>query len=267
MDIGHPTAPRAWRAAWWTIVTALTLVGAAGGWLALGTAGALGLVGLIAALVTLGCWQRRPEQARSHPSGPEIMWGLLGGMAGVAVIGLMAEFGPVGWCLAVLVAAVCWGMVRHPAGIPAPGRPRTPDGSCLTTPPGPPIERVPSAPLQDAPALSTPQLCWAWRVSYVRLQRWPYTSALNNLAELRAGYLDELEHRDPAAFARWFPTARAASDPARFFCTYPAGPGAASSKAAGGTSPAVRPPTEPRTTVSGPGTDASRHGRRGATAC
>lgn len=92
-------------------------------------------------------------------------------------------------------------------------------------PPGPtevrPVVRrplPPLPPLSALPELSTEQLCWAWRRSYVHLGSCASADGLARLAKLRRGYLDELQRRDPAAFDRWLPTARAASDPARFFC-------------------------------------------------
>lgn len=81
-----------------------------------------------------------------------------------------------------------------------------------------PVPRRPLPPLSTLPSLSTWQLCWAWRRSYVHLRSCASPDGLAQLTTLRRGYLDELQRRDPAAFARWLPTARAASDPARFFC-------------------------------------------------
>jgi hypothetical protein len=61
-----------------------------------------------------------------------------------------------------------------------------------------------------------------WRTTYVRLHGSPTPSETDAVIRLRRECLDELEQRDSGAFGRWLPTARAASDPARFFC-----PGAA----------------------------------------
>jgi hypothetical protein len=70
-------------------------------------------------------------------------------------------------------------------------------------------------------SLSAAQLCWVWRTSYVRLL--DTTDALETelLTRLRRHCLDQLQQRDPVAFHRWFPTARAASDPTRFFGRQP----------------------------------------------
>lgn len=73
-------------------------------------------------------------------------------------------------------------------------------------------------PATSAPSLSTEQLCWAWRRSFVLLGRCATGDELARLADLRRDFLDELQRRDPAVFARWLPTARAAGNPARYSC-------------------------------------------------
>lgn len=209
-----------------TVAAALAMAGVAGGWLALGTGGALLLVGIIAALVTFGCWRLRPSPVQPGPTGAQIVHGLIAGIGVLAVTGLIAELGPAGWWLTVFVAAVGWGMPRRPARRHADlARRRPPDRGRLVPTGGPALEMLPADPLPQPsklPSVSTPRLCWAWRVSYVRIRRCTWPSELAQLAALRNAYLDELQHRDPAAFARWYPTARAASDPARFFCPRPA---------------------------------------------
>jgi len=57
-----------------------------------------------------------------------------------------------------------------------------------------------------------------WQLTYPRLARAETATDTERLTDLRRGCLAELERRDPVAFGRWLPTARAASDPARFFC-------------------------------------------------
>lgn len=221
----HSRTLRPGRAAWWAVAGALIAVGAVGAGLTLGAARALLLVAIVAGLVTLGCWQLRSGPEQPHPSGPDLTCGLLSGVTALAITGLVAMFGPSGFWLAVLVAAVGWWVLRRPGRTPTPPRTPTshrqrPDSGHLVPPHGPAIEELPMAPqptVGTLSRLSTPQLCWTWRVSYVRIQRSSYPGELDALAELRGGCLEELQRRDPAAFARWFPTARAASDPARFF--------------------------------------------------
>jgi hypothetical protein len=64
---------------------------------------------------------------------------------------------------------------------------------------------------------STEQLCWAWRCSFVRLQRSSEACTGVSVAQQRQFYLDELERRDPRGFSAWMTGgARAASDPGRY---------------------------------------------------
>jgi hypothetical protein len=72
--------------------------------------------------------------------------------------------------------------------------------------------------------LSTPELCLAWRRSYIALGDLPAGPARGELVALRQSMLDELERRDPAGFHRWLDAgARAGGDPGRYLAT---GPGA-----------------------------------------
>ena len=72
--------------------------------------------------------------------------------------------------------------------------------------------------------LSTPELCLAWRRSYLALGELPTGPARGELVTLRQSMLDEIERRDPAGFHRWLEAgARAGGDPSRYMAT---GPGA-----------------------------------------
>ena len=97
-----------------------------------------------------------------------------------------------------------------------------------------PVQTAPTAPTAppvriDVPSpvlatLSTPELCLAWRRSYVALGDLPTGPARAELVTLRQSMLDEIERRDPAGFQRWLDAgARAGSDPSRYLA---AGPGA-----------------------------------------
>jgi hypothetical protein len=72
--------------------------------------------------------------------------------------------------------------------------------------------------------LSTPELCLAWRRSYLALGELPTGPARGELVTLRQSMLDEIERRDPAGFQRWLDAgARAGSDPGRYLATGPGG--------------------------------------------
>ena len=68
-------------------------------------------------------------------------------------------------------------------------------------------------------ALDDPALCFAWRRSYVALQRPLAAHARLRIVERRREFLDELERRNAAGFAAWLCSgARAAGDPSKYIC-------------------------------------------------
>jgi hypothetical protein len=206
-----------YRPIWWSITVLLGTAGIAGGVLVLGPGGTLVLAAGSATLATLGVWQFGPQHGAGGPGRNAAALGTACALGLLALIGLSCEVGLASFACGVLVGAAGWPLRRHRSSAAGPSRERT--GPAHS--PGPPLEVVPADPLPPAAglrALSTPELCRTWRVSYVCLGRFPCPSYLESLAELRRGCLDELERRDPVAFGRWFPTARAASDPARYFC-------------------------------------------------
>lgn len=223
----RPGAPRAagnrWitrlrRSLWWSITAVLTTLGVGAAFVLLGVIGALLLLGLGTAGTTLVRCQLR-QTTEGQGRWPPLL-DLLGGWSVLALVGLAAEFGAAGIGLSAAVAAVR-------ALPPHRWRRREGDRPTATNTPGvapdvPATEIIPCDPLPQPSAvrtLSTAEVCWAWRLSYVGMHR-PDCPGYQreHLAALRSACLDELERRDPAAFRRWLPTARAAGDPARFFC-------------------------------------------------
>ncbi|MFI7068407.1 hypothetical protein ACIBL3_45990 [Kribbella sp. NPDC050124] len=66
-------------------------------------------------------------------------------------------------------------------------------------------------------AMTGPELCMAWRRSFVELQRAESAEAMAGIADLRREILDELERRNPLGFDHWMASgARAPSDPSRY---------------------------------------------------
>ncbi|MHA7155883.1 hypothetical protein [Arthrobacter sp. TMN-50] len=71
---------------------------------------------------------------------------------------------------------------------------------------------------QPVRQLSEADLCRIWRCTYLVVIRASTAHDLNRLGTLRGDCLDELERRDPAAFAAWVKSgARASGDPEKFF--------------------------------------------------
>lgn len=88
-------------------------------------------------------------------------------------------------------------------------------GGRFPGPPSPPVKtpRDPNSALLAA--VSTAQLCLAWRGSYLAVATARDSVVLQQLSGTRQTYLDELERRNPAGFRRWINDgARAAGNPA-----------------------------------------------------
>lgn len=221
MSRSENASPRGWlRAyppAWWSLAGLVGVPGVAAAWLEIGAGGALVLLAGLALLATFGIWQFGPQHDDGRPGRGAVVLGTACSFGLVALLGLGYALGPAGLAIGMLVATAGWPVLR-PARTAAP-RDRSPAEPQPA--PGPALEIVPAAPFPDRSALrnlGTPELCWAWRASYVCLSRYPWPSQVTWLADLRRECLDELERRDPVAFGRWLATARAAGDPARYFC-------------------------------------------------
>jgi hypothetical protein len=212
--VASTTPPRRsrYRTVWWSAATPVTVLGVACAFLLLGVAAALLLTGMVTAVAAVAMRQLGPMTAAGAPAGPVPVPSLLAGLWVLALVGLTGVLGGVGLLLYAVVAAAG----ALPAWTRRRGAPATAAGGSTTA------EAVPADPLPAAsavPALSTPEVCWAWRLSYLRVEHRDCPGyLLDDLAALRRACLDELERRDPAAFHRWLPTARAAGDPARVFC-------------------------------------------------
>ena len=134
-------------------------------------------------------------------------------LSGLALAGWTGFLG-VGAGLLAVAFTLSWPAAAAYYGM----RRRRPTESAVQEPNGDQDATVlPAATKQFTPtALTLEELCWAWRASYTALQRSEPTVQARIVSE-RARYLDELERRAPAGFARWLATgARAGSDPTRF---------------------------------------------------
>jgi hypothetical protein len=251
------------RAIGWSISVALTALGVAGSGVFLGQGGALLLAaviaGLIAGMVAVTGSGRPFRAGTAKPARHPVVLGLAGGTVCLAVIGLIFELGAAGCWISVLVPAVGGLLLRARRRGAADFRRHASRQTSAGDPPA--VEMVPVEPLPGQaalPFLSTAELCWVWRLSYARVRRATESGQLQDLARHRRDYLDELQRRNPVAFARWLPTARAAGDPARFFCRRPA-PRSAARTAPGAL---AGRPDSPRT-PDGEGADRTSGRRRG----
>jgi hypothetical protein len=139
--------------------------------------------------------------------------GCAAGAAVVALYGMAALLGVAVLPLALVLA------VTHPTlanRLRTGRRERLPEET---------VGHDPSAPVDDErdnarpnlDALTDPELCLAWRRSFVALQHTDDVEELTEIAGLRQQILDELERRNPNGFVDWLASgARAPSNPARY---------------------------------------------------
>lgn len=209
-----------YRRTWLGGTAALAVWGVAGAAGVTGAAGAM-VLALVGGLLAASAGLPGPRSRRRTSAGSIVLRAGLGAVLPLAVAGLLLMLGVAGVWVVLLVAG---------AGLPLwSRRGRSARRAGRDTPPdpragAPAIESIPADPLPAPRALAelpTAQLCWVWRLTYARLCRPQGPSYVFHLVQVRAVCLDELQRRDPVAFSRWFPTARAASDPARFFCRQP----------------------------------------------
>jgi hypothetical protein len=211
------------RGLWWSITPLIGVAGVAGSYVLLGTGNAVLVAALAAFLATATGWILRSQPTRPRRVPPLPLIGVLGGAAGLAVVGLLLEVGPVGLAISAALAATGWPVLRRSGHRAEVSGSRCQGRTEATRPVGPALEHLPRDPLPSLSSLctlGTPELCRTWQLTYPRLRRATSPAETEHLTELRRGCLAELEQRDPAAFGRWLPTARAASDPARFFCRW-----------------------------------------------
>jgi crotonobetainyl-CoA:carnitine CoA-transferase CaiB-like acyl-CoA transferase len=227
------------RALWWSITPLTGAVGMATSYVAMGTGSATLLAGVVGSLAAFTGWTLATQVPDPPPLPPPPLLGVLSAGTLLAAVGLLLALGPFGLAVCVALALTGWRVLRPR------GHSRAASGDrCPAAPPPAPSARPSAAPSarsaapsarsaapsvpwspQDPlpsvaalPTLATPQLCRVWQLTYPRLARAATATDTERLTELRRGCLTELERRDAVAFGRWLPTARAASDPARFFC-------------------------------------------------
>ena len=205
------------RTVWWSIAPPAGAVGIAASYVVMGTENATLLAGLTGFLGACTGWALATEVPDPPPLPPPPLLGVLAAGTLLATVGLLLALGPFG--LAVCVATALTGrcVLR-----PAEHSPEADGDRCRPAfPSSRPAAPSHADPLPSASALGTlgtPELCRVWQLTYPRLARAETATDTERLTDLRRGCLAELERRDPVAFGRWLPTARAASDPARFFC-------------------------------------------------
>jgi hypothetical protein len=191
-------------------------------------------------LVGVAAWSYQDED--SAPWYRPWRVGAVAGVLVLATIGWTELMGAAGFFLVVLVAAFSPPAVRGWRRLVGPTRRGTADRQPAPRPepphlpgrPGPgrspaveqrqgrpadayddePVVRCPS---QPPASMDDEELCWAWRVSFVALQRAPSVASRLQVVQKRQDYLDELDRRNADGLAAWlYSGARAAGDPRRY---------------------------------------------------
>ena len=211
------------RALWWSTTAPLALLGVAGAYLGIGSTNALVLLAIGAGLTGVAGWVWQTSGPRKGLTGtvapPQCGRRCRPGRRdGPRRSTRRRRRRPRGMPCLHRVLAVRTSSERGGAADPGACRTAGATGHAGSGDPA----AGPASAVSAVSSLDTPALCWIWRASFSRLSRSDSSTSREHLAGLRMACLEELEQRDPGAFHRWLPTARAASDPfLRFFCRQP----------------------------------------------
>ncbi|MEV8379256.1 hypothetical protein AB0P21_41355 [Kribbella sp. NPDC056861] len=204
-----------YRTAWNSAAILFSILGWAAALLSLSASPLVAFV-VMAAVVGIAAAGTVPDYNRPNSQVPlsrYATWGLRAAVGSVAAIGMIEVAGSDGLILTTLVAASSPPIMRRIQD-------RSPARPVLQLPHSPePMSPLP-APVIVWPSpdsLTDAELCRSWRLSYAVLEHTHSVADRIHLIEIRAAYLDALQHRDPESFARWLSSgARAAGDPARY---------------------------------------------------
>jgi hypothetical protein len=188
------------------------------------------MVGSVQLSVGLAQERETPELVRSV-----VRWAVRAGFVVVAICGYATATGTATMALLLLVGATSPPVIRwlYPEAEPAEARPVETAEAPAVEPKRKrrrrkPAKPEPAATLEPEPLpppapvdlteLGEEELCLAWRRSFTELAHCTTDAERLEVAARRTAYLDELERRDPKAFAEWLESGpRAAGDPSKFF--------------------------------------------------
>lgn len=214
-------AERAYRITWTVTTLMVAAPAAVVGLLAIRFLETVGVAAAVGALVSLGQQLVTPPRTRSAHVQAVLRASLIGTGSCVSVVGMVRFLGPVGVMLLALLAVCsppvlgcCRGGLRALRGRLPSARVGLSVGDSGRASAVRDVSAPPDGPLGP---LTDSQLCLAWRISFLALLRSPDLDRTAHLVRRRQEYLDELERRNPAGFARWlYAGARPASDPSRY---------------------------------------------------
>ncbi|TCC45089.1 hypothetical protein E0H75_31755 [Kribbella capetownensis] len=180
------------------------------------------LVAFLISAITVGAVYFSFGLARELPPAELIRaaprWAGLGGLLVLAACGYGAAVGAETLVLLALLIATSPPIIVRIWPMPKPAREPEPDRH-------PDVESIDEGTIVQLDVvrptlrdLTDEELCLAWRRSFKQLQSSTGRELRLGVADVRRAYLDELERRQPEAFAAWLASGpRAAGDPARFF--------------------------------------------------
>lgn len=207
-----------YRIVWWSFAVPVGAVGVAAAVASSSMVTTLIMFGLMASCLgvlsaSLQTLDGEGQASRPISKSTVLSHGCVAGAAVVAMYGMAGLLGVVVLPLVLLLA------VTHPAAVSrwrAAGRPRSPEVTVGQDPSAPADDQCDNS-TQTLDALTDPELCMAWRHSFVALQRTDDVKELTEIAGLRQQILDGLERRNPKGFGDWLASgARAPSNPARY---------------------------------------------------
>lgn len=171
-------------------------------------------LGVLAGLGVLCFRDEEPQPgSRRLGSGRERLAMIVGTMVVVgcyAAIGMTAVWGGAATAVVAATALGVFGLRRRQGGTARNG-----ESAAAGTTSAQRVDR-PLLPT-DPTTMGLDELCRAWRVSYLLLQKARGPDELEQAARLRRQYLDELARRHPEGFRRWLDDgARASGDPSRY---------------------------------------------------
>jgi hypothetical protein len=217
---------KAYRLLWWSLAAPIGLAGVASAIASASVVPVLIVFALMALTIGTISANLQSLDGEGRSSGPisrstVISHGCAAGLAVVAMFGLSSLIGVAALPLAILMAVSCPRVLDRWR---ASGRSPTPKASVEDS-----DERRPALSVHcgqnTAPAVEAmtgPELCMAWRRSFVELESADSAETRAAIANFRHRLLDELERRNPAGFEDWLASgARAPSDPARYILEQP----------------------------------------------
>lgn len=206
---------------WRTAVGLLAVIGLAAALVFVSPKG--NLVGFLIAFFVAGMVHLSVGIAREEPNAQLLRstpaWATLAGLVVLSICGYAAAVGLATLLLIGVIGATSPVAVSQlwPVGAPVTKPPAGPRAEVMPDPPLPVVHDV-AAVARNLRDLTDEELCLAWRRSFVQMQNYLSAGQRIAMADVRCAYLDELERRQPDAFAAWIESGpRAAGDPGKFF--------------------------------------------------